>query len=65
MEIDRGAVPNTELCAAGEAGDHGNVIGFSNEDGMAGAVERLGLHSSDLISRQNLQIDRVGNIRKR
>ena len=39
-----------------------NVVGFRDENGVAGTGERLGLNSSDLIRRKDLQIEGVGHI---
>ena len=65
VELHLGFVTDPELGATLEAGNHGYVVGFSHEDRVTGAVERLGLHGGDLIGRQNLQVQGVGHIGER
>ena len=65
MKVHGGAVANADLGAPRQAGDHRHVVGFTDEDGMAGAVERFGFNGSDLVCRQHLHVQGVGDVGER
>ena len=65
VKVHSGAVTDADLGAPRQAGDHRHVVGFTDEDGMAGAVEGFGFNGSDLVGRQHLHAQGVRDIGER
>ena len=65
VQADGLGVPHAQLGALLQAGDHGDVIRAGHKDGVTGAVERLRLDRGDLIGRQHLEIQGVGDVGER
>ena len=62
VQVHRLGVAHAQLGALLQGGDHRHVAGGGHEDRMAGAVEGLGLHSRDLVGRQHLEVEGVGQV---